>query len=64
MVIGNPPYIFARGGNFDEAEKKYYADFYNKVQQYQLNTFLLFIELGFNLLKKKAVSVSSSRIIG
>lgn len=52
VIIGNPPYIFARGGNFDDNEKKYYADNYKKLQQYQLNTFLLFIEKGYGLLKE------------
>ncbi len=52
VIIGNPPYIFARGGNFDDNEKKYYADNYKKLQQYQLNTFLLFIEKGYDLLKE------------
>ncbi len=52
VIIGNPPYIFARGGNFDDAEKKYYGDNYKKLQQYQLNTFLLFIEKGYDLLKE------------
>ena len=50
VVIGNPPYIFARGGNFNEAEKKYYYDHF-KLSQYQINTFLLFIERGISLLK-------------
>ncbi len=50
-IIGTPPYVFARGGNFDEAEKKYYYAYF-KLQQYQVNTFLLFIEQGYKLLKK------------
>jgi type I restriction-modification system DNA methylase subunit len=50
-VIGNPPYIFARGGSFSEDEKMYYSDHY-KLIQYQLNTFLLFIEKGIDLLKE------------
>jgi hypothetical protein len=50
VIIGNPPYIFARGGNFNEDEKKYYYDKY-KLQKYQINTYLLFIERGYNLLK-------------
>lgn len=50
-IIGNPPYVFARGGNFDDAEKAYYSSQF-KLQQYQINTFLLFIEQGYNLLKK------------
>jgi len=51
VIIGNPPYIFARGGNFPEAEKKYYYDNY-KLQKYQINTYLLFIERAYNLLKQ------------
>jgi len=51
-VIGNPPYIFTRGGGFEEDEKKYYYEKY-KLQKYQLNTFSLFIERGINLLKDK-----------
>jgi len=51
VVIGNPPYVFARGGSFNEAEKKYYYENY-KLQQYQINTFILFIEKGLNLLKR------------
>lgn len=50
IIIGNPPYIFARGGNFDVGEKAYFSDHYD-LQQYQLNTFLLFIERGLNFLK-------------
>ena len=52
VIIGNPPYIFARGGNFDESEKEYYAENYKQLQQYQLNTFLLFIERSYELLKE------------
>ncbi|MBU1102768.1 N-6 DNA methylase [Patescibacteria group bacterium] len=51
VVIGNPPYIFARGGSFDENEKRYYSDNF-KLQEYQINTFVLFIERGLNLLKE------------
>jgi adenine-specific DNA-methyltransferase len=50
VVIGNPPYIFARGGNFDEEEKSYYYEQY-KLQKYQLNTYLLFIERAYVVLK-------------
>jgi len=50
VVIGNPPYVFARGGSFNKDEKKYFYDYY-KLLQYQLNTFLLFIERGMKLLK-------------
>jgi hypothetical protein len=51
-VIGNPPYIFTRGEGFTETEKKYfYSNF--KQQDYQLNTFTLFTENGYNLIKVK-----------
>lgn len=50
VVIGNPPYIFARGGNFDESEKSYYYNHY-RLQKYQINTHLLFLERAYNLLK-------------
>lgn len=50
VVIGNPPYIFARGGNFSESVKKYYYDNF-ALASYQLNTYLLFIDQGFKLLK-------------
>lgn len=51
VIVGNPPYIFARGGGFEESEKQYYYDHY-KLQKYQLNTFSLFIERGINFLKR------------
>lgn len=51
VIIGNPPYIFARGGNFDEQEKKYYYDNF-KLQKYQINTYLLFIDQAYKLLKE------------
>ena len=52
VIIGNPPYIFARGGNFDEQEKKYYYNNF-KLQKYQINTYLLFIERAYNLLNNR-----------
>lgn len=50
VVIGNPPYVFARGGNFDEQEKQYYYDHY-QWSAYQLNTYMMFVERGYRLLK-------------
>ncbi|MCC6643616.1 N-6 DNA methylase, partial [Candidatus Peregrinibacteria bacterium] len=51
VIISNPPYVFARGGHFDEKTKQY---FYEKfpLASYQLNTYLLFIDRAFRLLKK------------
>ena len=51
VIVGNPPYVFARGQNFNDDEKKYYYAHF-KLQEYQINTFLLFIERGYTLLKK------------
>lgn len=50
LVIGNPPYVFARGGSFENNVKEFYKDHY-QVAQYQLNTYALFIERAFQLLK-------------
>lgn len=50
VVIGNPPYVFARE-KILEQEKKYYALNYCSAQ-YQVNTYLLFIEKTVNLLRK------------
>jgi hypothetical protein len=49
-VIGNPPYIFTRGEGFSASEKEYYY-FRFKNQNYQLNTFTLFTEFAFDLLR-------------
>lgn len=51
LVIGNPPYVFARGGSFDTNVKEFYKTNY-QVSQYQLNTYALFIERAFQLLNE------------
>ena len=51
VIIGNPPYVFARE-KINEAEKNYYIQNYTTAQ-YQVNTYILFIERAFNLLKSK-----------
>ena len=51
VIIGNPPYVFARGKNFDESVKKYFYDNY-ELPKYQLNTYSLFIERAYNLLQQ------------
>ncbi|RYZ26073.1 MAG: restriction endonuclease subunit M, partial [Chitinophagaceae bacterium] len=48
VVIGNPPYVFARE-KVSEADKTYYAKTYHSAQ-YQVNTYLLFIEQSIKLL--------------
>lgn len=49
LVIGNPPYIFARNQSFDEEMKQYYLKNY-KVSEYQANTYTLFMELAYKIL--------------
>ncbi len=54
IVIGNPPY----GAKCSESDKKSYKAIYNtaktikNIQKGSLDTFTLFIELGYNLLRK------------
>ena len=49
VVVGNPPYIFARE-KISEEEKNYYSSNYDSAQ-YQVNTYVLFIEKSIALLK-------------
>ncbi|MCD8291791.1 MAG: N-6 DNA methylase, partial [Prevotella sp.] len=55
IVIGNPPY----GATYDEKTKMYYMKIYltakniSGIQKASYDTFTLFIELGYNLLRKK-----------
>jgi hypothetical protein len=49
VVIGNPPYVFARE-NFDEQYKKYYYDNFKGID-YQVNLYVLFAERTINILK-------------
>lgn len=51
VVIGNPPYVFARE-NFDEAQKTYFSDFYDSAK-YQINTYMLFIERSKRILSNQ-----------
>jgi len=53
VVIGNPPYVFARE-KIAQLEKEYYKKNFISAE-YQFNTYLLFIEQSINLLKNKAV---------
>lgn len=50
VVIGNPPYVSAKG-NFKEVEKDYYYNNY-KTAVYQIDTYILFLEKLKSLLKK------------
>lgn len=51
VVIGNPPYVFARE-NFDDSTKKYFYDNYKTID-YQVNLYVLFIERSLNVLNHK-----------
>jgi len=51
-VVGNPPWVFARGGSFSESEKNYFYNRYN-LANYQLNTYLLFVNLAHTLIKEQ-----------
>ncbi len=54
VVIGNPPYIFARDMKFTEQDKRYYYEHYT-LAQYQINTYALFIEASLKLMRPQAV---------
>lgn len=49
VVVGNPPYVFARE-NISQFEKNYYVNLYNSAK-YQINTYLLFMEKSIKLIK-------------
>src|SRR5699024_8580391 len=51
VIIGNPPYVFARNEGFTEKEKNYFNRQYI-LSEYQINTYLLFIERSYHLLKE------------
>ena len=48
VVIGNPPYIYTRNEMFSDEQKDYYYKHF-KISDYQLNTYLMFIEKGYKL---------------
>jgi hypothetical protein len=51
-IIGNPPYVFTRSNGHTEEEKNYYKSVYSS-QNYQTNTYSLFIERSFGLAKSE-----------
>ena len=55
VVIGNPPYVNSKGGNFNTAEKEYYYNKY-KTAIYQIDTYILFIEMAESLLNKDRIA--------
>ena len=50
IVVGNPPYVFARE-KINDVEKEYYAKKYESAR-YQVNTYILFMEKFFLLSRK------------
>ena len=53
VVIGNPPYVFARE-KVSDFEKEYYTKHYQSAK-YQINTYILFMEKAFLLTKKNGL---------
>ena len=50
VIIGNPPWVFARSGRLRKEEKDYYYRSYD-IANYQLNTYALFIERSYRMLR-------------
>jgi type I restriction-modification system DNA methylase subunit len=50
VIIGNPPWVFARSGRLGKEEKDYYHRSYD-IANYQLNTYALFIEQSYRMLR-------------
>lgn len=53
IVIGNPPYVFARE-KVSEVEKEYYVQNYVSAK-YQVNTYILFMEQSMKLMKQQGI---------
>ena len=55
IVIGNPPYVFARNSEEKGMSQEYKDIYYKKfvLAKYQINLYHLFVEQGVNLLNKK-----------
>lgn len=51
IVIGNPPWVFTRGGKLEQKDKDYFYGHY-EVAEYQLNLYALFIERSFKQLRE------------
>jgi len=51
VVIGNPPYVFARE-NFSDADRTFFNASY-ELAAYQLNLYILFLERGTKILKQE-----------
>ena len=49
LILGNPPYVYARGAGFTEAEKRYYQSAY--AVEGGLNTYVLFVLRAIEILR-------------
>jgi predicted type IV restriction endonuclease len=54
VVIGNPPYVFTRNEGIDESQKQYFYAKYRH-QSAQLNTFGIFLERSYNLMRQQGI---------
>jgi type I restriction-modification system DNA methylase subunit len=52
IVIGNPPYVSSKGQNFSGEVKEYFYKKYTNTAVYQIDTYLLFVELLESILNK------------
>lgn len=50
VIVGNPPYVNAKNSNFTQKQKDFYYANY-ETAEYQLDTFILFIEKAHKLLQ-------------
>lgn len=53
VIIGNPPYVFARE-NFKQEEKDYFVNKFTSAK-YQVNTYILFMERTIQILRQKGM---------
>jgi len=53
IIVGNPPYVFTRE-KIDEKQKEFFAKNY-ETSEYQLNTYILFIERSIKLLRSNGL---------
>lgn len=54
-IIANPPYIYSTDENFSETQKKFFNNNY-PLNNYQSNTYGLFMELSIKLMKNNGVA--------
>lgn len=54
VIIGNPPYVSSKDGNFSDKEKDYYLKIYD-TSVYQIDLYILFIEKCAHLIQSKGI---------